>query len=67
MFFYFVIFCAIGFVIGVLLKNFKVAMAVIVVIALLWALPFGSWALATFVELMLGYVVAKVVVKEMRG
>lgn len=66
MLFYFVIFCIIGFVIGILLKNFKIAITIIVIITLGWALKFGPWALATFVELMLGYGVAKFIAKEMK-
>ena len=65
MIFYFVIFCVAGFIIGILLKNFKVAMLVIALISLCWAFVYGPWALATFVELMVGYAVAKVVAKEM--
>ena len=49
---------------GVVLKNFKKALAVIVIISLCWAFVFGPWALATFIELMLGYAVVKVIINE---
>ena len=66
MLFYFVVFCAIGFVIGLTVKNIKVAVAAIVILSLCWALVYGPWALATFIELMIGYSVAKVVQKELK-
>ena len=56
MLFYLVTFCTIGFFIGVIIRNSKIAIAIIVVITLCWALVFGPWALATFLELLLGYV-----------
>ena len=59
MLFYFIIFCIVGFAIGALLKDSKVSIAIIITISLLWALAFGPWALATFVELILGYTVAR--------
>ena len=64
MLFYAVTFCVIGAVLGVVLKNFKKALAVIVIISLCWAFVFGPWALATFIELMLGYAVVKVIINE---
>lgn len=67
MFFYFVVFCIIGFFLGVILKNFKIAMAVVVTITLCWAAVYGPWAVATFIELMLGFTVARVVAKEIKG
>lgn len=59
MLFYFVIFCIAGFAIGSILKNSKTAIAIIIIISLLWALAFGPWAIATFAELILGYIVSR--------
>lgn len=59
MLFYFVIFCIVGFAIGHMIKDSKIAITIIVVIALLWALIFGPWAVSTFIELILGYIVAR--------
>jgi hypothetical protein len=64
MLFYFVIFCIIGSFIGFILKDFKIAMVVIVAISICWAFVFGPWALATFIELMVGYAVGKIIKKE---
>ena len=61
MLFYFVIFCIIGFAIGILAKGFNIAIAIIVTISLCWGIVFGPWALATFIELILGYAVARFV------
>lgn len=58
MLFYFIIFCAAGFFIGAIIKNTRIAIAVIAAISLCWAFAFGPWALATFLELLLGYAVA---------
>lgn len=55
---YFAIFCTTGFFIGITLKNPKIAIAIIVIITLCWGLVFGPWALATFLELILGYAAA---------
>ena len=55
---YFAIFCSTGFFIGIILKNPKIAIAIIVTITFCWALVFGPWALATFLELILGYAAA---------
>lgn len=64
MFFYFIVFCIIGFVIGSMQKNPKNAMGIIVAVTICWALAWGPWAVATFVELMIGYALAKIIIKE---
>jgi LytS/YehU family sensor histidine kinase len=64
MLFYFVIFLIIGFVIGAVIKDSAKAMTAIIVVSLLWGLVFGPWALAAFVELMIGYALAKHLVKQ---
>ena len=67
MLFYFIIFCTIGGIIGVVVKNFKVALGVIGAITLGWAFVYGPWALVTFIELTVGYTVAKTVIKEIKS
>lgn len=64
---YFVLFCGIGLLIGFIIKKINFAIATIVVISVCWAFVYGPWALATFVELMLGFAVARVILKEMKG
>ncbi|SHN70075.1 hypothetical protein [Desulfovibrio litoralis] len=64
MLFYFVIFIVIGFVLGAMQKNVKIASVIIIAISLCWAVVFGPWALAAFVELMIGYALAKYLAKE---
>lgn len=58
MLFYLVIFCTTGFFIGAIIKNSRIAIAIIAIISLCWAFAFGPWALATFLELLAGYAVA---------
>ena len=58
MLFYFLIFCLVGFGIGWVIRDKRIALGVIIVISVLWMFPFGKWALATFVELLVGYVIA---------
>lgn len=64
MLFYFITFCIIGFMLGVVFKNSNVAFGIVAVITICWAFIFGLWAMATFIELILGYAVAKSVMKE---
>ena len=59
MFLYFILFCIIGFGIGIMQKNSRAAIFIIIGISLFWALIYGPWAFVTFAELMLGYFVAK--------
>ncbi len=61
---YFVVFCVVGFIVGVVFKDLKLALAAMVVISVCWAFVYGPWALATFIELVLGYAVAKVITRE---
>lgn len=64
MLFYFVIFIVIGFVLGAMQKNVKIASVIIIAISLCWAVVFGAWALAAFVELIFGYALAKYLAKD---
>jgi len=59
MFLYFILFCIIGFGIGIMQKNSRAAIFIIIGISLFWALIYGPWAFVTFAELMLGYFVTK--------
>jgi len=56
---FFILFILIGFTIGILQKNFDSAIGVIIVISVLWLFIFGAWAIATFIELLLGYSLAR--------
>ena len=62
MFAYFILFVIIGFIIGVIQKNYKTALTIIIVITLCWALADGVWALATLFELLIGYYAATKVI-----
>jgi len=54
-----VIFTIIGFVIGLVVKDDNTAVGVIIVMSILWAFAMGPWAIATFIELLLGYSLAR--------
>ncbi len=54
-----VIFTIIGFIIGVVIKDDNTAMGTIVIMSVLWAFAMGPWAIATFIELLLGYSLAR--------
>lgn len=54
-----VIFTIIGFVIGVVVKDDNTAMGAIIVMSILWAFAMGPWAIATFIELLIGYSLAR--------
>ena len=54
-----ILFTIIGFVIGKFIKNDNIAIGAIIIISVLWAFVTGPWAIATFVELLLGYGLAK--------
>ncbi len=66
MLFYFIIFFIIGFGLGVVIRNIKIALGIVVAITLCWTFAYGPWALAAFIELMLGVAVARVVRKEVK-
>lgn len=56
---FFILFVIIGFIIGVIQKNEDSAIGIIIFIAVIWLFIYGVWAVATFVELILGYILAK--------
>lgn len=63
---YFIIFTAIGLVLGFALKDKQeTAISIILGISVIWGLTNAIiWGFATFGELMLGYVIAQVVTKQ---
>ena len=56
---FFIVFTIAGFIIGIVSDSNSNAMAIILVISILWLFAFGAWAIATFIELFLGYTLAK--------
>jgi len=56
---YFIVFFVVGFFVGVIIEEEKVAMMLIIALSGLWAFIFGPWAIATFIELLIGYGLAK--------
>lgn len=61
MLFYVAVFCITGLIIGFVIKSEIISATIICLISLLWAFVAGIWALATFVELLVGYGVARVI------
>lgn len=55
---YVILFCAVGFVLGLLFST-RGAGNIILVITVGWAFVQGVWALATFVELTFGFVLGR--------
>jgi len=54
-----IIFTIIGFIIGIVIKDDNTAMGAIIVMSILWVFAMGPWAIATFIELLLGYSLAR--------
>lgn len=63
---YFIIFTAIGLVLGFALKDKQeTAISIIIGISVIWGLTNAIiWGFATFGELMLGYIVAQAISKK---
>jgi uncharacterized membrane protein YcaP (DUF421 family) len=57
MLFYAIVFIALGAVVGLFIKNQENAMITIIGITIVWALAWGPWAIAAFIELMIGYAI----------
>ena len=55
---YIVLFIGLGFFLGLFLEE-EMAMGWIIVLTIGWAFIMGPWAIATFVELFLGFSIAK--------
>ena len=49
----------IGFIVGIIQKNKDIAIGIIIIISVLWLFIYVIWAIATFIELILGYALAK--------
>lgn len=56
---YIITFIVVGFLIGIFSKDDNTAIGIIIVISVLWMFPFGPWASATFIELIIGYKVQR--------
>jgi len=54
-----IVFTIIGFIIGIVIKDDNTAMGAIIIMSILWAFAMGPWAIATFIELSLGYSLAR--------
>ena len=55
---FFIIFTIVGFVLGIMDSSHNkhaVGITIAIVISFLWIDVYGFWAIATFLELMLGY------------
>jgi len=50
-----VLLVVVGFFIGLLVEDEETAFGIILVITIIWAFMFGPWAVATFIELIVGY------------
>lgn len=59
-----ILFLFIGIVLGFVDKKGVVSIISIPVISLLWSIVFGPWAIATFIELVLGFLIAKIIIKS---
>ncbi len=58
---FFIIFTIVGFVLGMMdgpHNKHAVGVTIAIVISVLWMFVYGFWAIATFLELMLGYSLA---------
>jgi len=58
---FFIIFTIVGFVLGMIdgpHNKRAVGVTIAIVISFLWMFVYGFWAIATFLELMLGYSLA---------
>ena len=62
---YFVIFCLSGVAIGKFINDRKIALSIILGLALLWGIAYMAiWGLVTVGELLLGYFLFDIFLKE---
>lgn len=54
---FFIMFLIVGFLLGFLIDNQQKAFTVIILLSIGWGFVAGPWAIATFLELLLGYFV----------
>ena len=59
MFAFFIMFLIVGFLLGYIIEDQQKALTIIVIVSIVWGLIAGPWALATLLELLLGYFVMK--------
>jgi hypothetical protein len=50
-----ILFTFIGFIMGISVKNDTAGTGIIIIISIIWAFIMGPWAIATFIELSIGY------------
>ena len=56
---YFIMFLIVGAILGFIFEDEKSAIGLIIVISIVWAFIYGAWAILTFFELLLGFVLIK--------
>jgi len=54
-----ILFIIAGVLIGIFTESASSAIALIIIISILWAFAFGPWAIATLIELSVGYYIYK--------
>lgn len=64
---FFILFIVTGFIIGFIQLKQSIALAVIFVISVIWMFAYGPWALATLIELLLGYGLALKIQKDKKA
>lgn len=55
---FFIMFFIVGVVLGIILEE-KQGIIAIIIISILWMFVYGPWAIATFIELLLGFFLVK--------
>lgn len=66
MLFYFIIFCGIGLILGFLINEPKIVLGIIAVLSICWLFYAGIWAFFTFIELIIGFSIARFIRKELK-
>ena len=64
---FFIIFTVTGYLLGIVIQKHDMVIIAIVIISILWAFAMGPWAIATFIELMLGYGVYRSTQENKKG
>lgn len=55
---FFIMFFIVGVILGIILEE-KQGIIVIIIISILWMFVYGPWAIATLIELLLGFFLVK--------
>ena len=58
MFGFFIMFLIVGVLLGIIFEE-KKGIIVIIIISILWMFAYGPWAIATLIELLLGFFLVK--------